>query len=139
IGVVHKYLSDQAGWQAASLWLLRCTSPREAAWRFCAVCTTHHPPLPQNQPHTIKNSSQSSGRYPLSQVNIITPIEGLFFARRKNSTIRRKLAFFSCFKRLCPLPGTTIDSYSAILQNVALFYETARYKTAYQHFMSLPA
>jgi sortase (surface protein transpeptidase) len=30
-------LKNQVGWQAASLWLLRCTPPREAERRFCAV------------------------------------------------------------------------------------------------------
>ncbi|QAY85773.1 hypothetical protein CUN61_18055 [Pseudomonas arsenicoxydans] len=30
-------LKNQAGWQAASLWLWRCTPHREAEWRFCAV------------------------------------------------------------------------------------------------------
>jgi hypothetical protein len=32
-------LSNQAGWQAASLLILRCTPPREAERRFCAVGT----------------------------------------------------------------------------------------------------
>jgi hypothetical protein len=46
---------------------------------------------------------------------------GFFFARETDMTIRRKMSFFSCFQGLSAHPSTTIDSYSAILQNVALF------------------